>query len=133
MTLLLDAHTLIWALEDNPKLSLNVKDLITDVSNTIYVSAASIWEIAIKKSVKPDFPYDPGQIISLCSRVGFRFLAIGLNEMKVYNSLKVKDNETVNNDPFDKILISQAKTYEMKLLTHDYLVKKYNENCILGY
>lgn len=133
MQILLDTHTLIWALEDNPKLKEDAKDLITDINNTIFVSSASIWEIAIKSSVKSDFPYKVEQIINLCSKVGFRFIGIGLNEFKVYNSLKVKENEIVNNDPFDKILISQAKVNEMKLLTHDHLIIKYDENCIIGY
>ena len=133
MQILLYTHTLIWALEDNPKLTDNAKDLITDVNNTIFVSSASIWEIAIKSSAKSDFPYKPEQIITLCSRIGFRIIGIGVNEFKVYNSLKIKDNETVNNDPFDKILISQAKVNEMKLLTHDHLIKKYDEACIVGF
>lgn len=133
MRILLDTHTLIWALEDNPKLSAQARDLIINVENTIYVSSASIWEIAIKKSVRKDFPYNPEEIIKLCSRVGFNFLGIGLNEFKVYNNLSVKTGEIVNNDPFDKILISQAKVNEFKLLTHDHLIKKYDESCIVGF
>lgn len=132
MQILLDTHTLIWALEDNPKLSQEAKDLITDLNNTIFVSSASIWEIAIK-SARQNFPYNAEEMINLCSRVGFRFIAIGLNEIKVFNSLKVKENEIVNNDPFDKILIAQAKVNEMKFLTHDHLIKKYDENCIIAY
>ena len=133
MNLLLDTHTLIWALEDNPKLALPARELIIDVNNSIFVSIASLWEIAIKKSAKKDFPYDVETIISLCSRIGVRFLAIGLEEIKNFNNLKIKENEIVNNDPFDKILISQAKVNKMKLLTHDHLIAKYDEDCIISF
>lgn len=133
MNLLLDTHTLIWALEDNPKLTLPARELITDIQNVLFVSTASLWEIAIKKSAKKDFPYDAETIISLCSRIGVRFLAIGLEEIKNFNKLEVKENEIVNNDPFDKILISQAKVNKMKLLTHDHLIAKYDEDCIINF
>ena len=133
MQVLLDTHTLIWALEDNPKLNDFARDIITDMHNTIFVSTASIWEIAIKSSVKENFPYEVDKIISLCSRIGYRFLGIGVEELKVYNSLRVKENEIVNKDPFNRILISQAKVNGMKLLTHDYLIKKFDENCIIGF
>lgn len=133
MMILLDTHTLIWALEDNPKLSQDAKELIVDVKNTIFVSSASIWEIAIKRNAKQDFPYEPEQMINLCSRVGFRFIGIGLDEVKEFNNLKVKEGLSVNNDPFDKILIAQAKVNDMRFLTHDRIIVNYDEPCIIAY
>lgn len=133
MNILLDTHTLIWALEDNPKLNDFARDIVTNLDNQIFVSTASIWEIAIKQSARKDFPYEPEVIINLSSRAGFRFLAIGLEEMKKYNNLKVKDNKYVNNDPFDKMLISQAKANNFKLLTHDSVIAYYDEPCIICY
>lgn len=133
MQLLLDTHVMIWALEDNPKLTEQIRDYIVDSNNQIFVSTASIWEIAIKKSVKEDFQYEPKKIISLCAQAGFRFLAIGLDEIIAYNSLAIKENEQVNNDPVDKILISQAKTNNMRLISHDRMIAKYNEPCIIHF
>lgn len=51
MKFLLDTHVLIWSLQDNERLSHQIKTLINDVHNEIYISAASIWEIAIKSSL----------------------------------------------------------------------------------
>lgn len=133
MMILLDTHTLIWALEDNPKLSEDAKDLITDINNSIFVSSASIWEIAIKRNAKQNFPYDPNEIIKLCSRVGFRFIGIGLDEVREYNNLKIKEGSTVNNDPFDKILIAQAKVNNLRFLSHDRMMSYYDEPCIINY
>ena len=56
---------------------------------------------------------------------------IGLNEFKVYNSLKVKDNEHIKNDPFDKILLAQAMSENMILITHDKKFKAYSNSNIL--
>lgn len=131
MQLLLDTHTLIWALEDNPKLKEEARDLITDIKNQIFVSIASLWEIAIKKSVKKNFPYNPETIINLCSRIGFRFLGIGIEEIKKYGSLSVKKGCEENKDPFDKILAIQAKNNKMMFLTHDHIFKAYDEPCII--
>lgn len=133
MNILLDTHTVIWALEDNPKLTDVARDLITNIDNQIFVSSASIWEIAIKQSVKKDFPYKANDIVTLSSRACFRFLGLGLEEIINYNDLKIKDGKYVNNDPFDKILVSQAKVNEMKLLTHDSVMAFYDESCIISY
>lgn len=133
MNILLDTHTVIWALEDNPKLTDVARDLITNIDNQIFVSSASIWEIAIKQSVKKDFPYKANDIVTLSSRAGFRFLGLGLEEIINYNDLKIKDGKYVNNGPFDKILVSQAKVNEMKLLTHDSVMAFYDESCIISY
>lgn len=130
MQVLLDTHTLIWALEDNPKLNDKAKEIILNLNNQIFVSAASIWEIAIKKSIKEDFPYNAKDLISYSAKAGFRFLGIGLDEIVGLNTLKVKEGSFVNNDPFDKILVSQAKVNKMLFLTHDHVIKQYDEPCV---
>ena len=54
MKLLLDTHIILWALDDNPKLSNKARTLIMDIKNEIYYSSASIWEITIKYMSRPD-------------------------------------------------------------------------------
>ena len=73
MRLLLDTHTLIWALQDNPKLPNDIRSMIVDLDNQIFVSVISIYEIALKHDKYPDFEYNPEEIVNLCQKVGFIF------------------------------------------------------------
>ena len=72
MKLLLDTHIILWALDDNPKLSEQAKDLIMDADNDVYYSAASVWETTIKYMTKPDKIRISGSKLSeLCRKMGY--------------------------------------------------------------
>lgn len=72
MKLLLDTHIILWALNDNPKLSEQAKDLIMDADNNVYYSAASVWETTIKYMTKPDKIRISGSKLSeLCRKMGY--------------------------------------------------------------
>lgn len=131
MKYLLDTHTLIWALEDNPKLTDSIREIILNERNIIYVSVASIWEIALKEKKMDGHFYSSDAIVNYCQRAGYIFLSVCVESVLNTKSLLIKENEYINSDPFDNILVAQAKTNNMILLTHDSNMKHYNERCIL--
>ena len=120
MKLLLDTHTLIWALEDSPRLPLGVRDAIIDESNQIYVSALSLWEIAIKHKKRADsMPYSASEIKNFAVRSGYIFLSLSLDAISIYDGFDFG----VLNDPFDRMLLCQSQANNMRLLTHDEKLK----------
>ena len=97
MKLLLDTHIILWALDDNPKLSEQAKALIMDVDNDVYYSAASVWETTIKYMAKPDKIRLSGSKLSeLCRKMGYQMLPItdkhvGVLETLVFHSEHYQD------------------------------------------
>ena len=116
MKILLDTHTLIWALEDSPRLPLAVRDAIIDESNQIYVSTLSLWEIAIKHKKRADvMPYSANEIRNYAMRSGYIFLSLSLDAISVYDNFDFG----ILSDPFDRMLLCQSQSHNMRLLTHD--------------
>ncbi|MCX8086010.1 MAG: type II toxin-antitoxin system VapC family toxin [Rhodocyclaceae bacterium] len=77
MRLLLDTHILLWALAGSPRLSKLAEELIRDPANDLYVSTASIWEIAIKHALgKGDMPISGARAAHLCAQAGYRELPV---------------------------------------------------------
>ena len=112
MQLLLDTHTLIWWLANNPTLANEAKDAIGNPDNLVFVSAASAWEIAIKKSLgKLQAPDDLAVQIK---KKNFISLAINID-----HALKVEKLPLHHQDPFDRILIAQAMHEQMIIVTRD--------------
>ena len=123
MKLLLDTHVVLWALEDSPRLPLYIRDLIQDENNEIYVSAVSLWEIAIKHKKQPTaMPYSAEKIRNYCQRAGFIFLSLSLDSISLYE----KYDYSAHLDPFDQMLVAQSLCNNMRLLTHDEKLKLYN-------
>lgn len=122
MNLLLDTHVFIWFLNGDPQLSKTLKDLISDVSNKCFISIASIWEIAIKMSLKKlelqgSFP----QINEFINQNDFEILPITFDHLQVLLKL-----EFHHRDPFDRIIIAQALNENITLATKDPGFIKYN-------
>lgn len=112
MNLLLDTHVILWWLMDDPKLSPLAKDLISDVNSLIFISAASVWEISIKKNLgKLEVPDD---IDNVFLSNEFEDLPITLKHAQVAGSLPKH-----HIDPFDRMLIAQAQCENIRLLTSD--------------
>lgn len=133
MKILLDTHAIIWALTDDPALSKKAKAEISDSKNTIYYSLASIWEIAIKNVKAPErCPYNEKEIADLCNKSGFLLLDITAVHIYGLRNLTIKPGkELYNHDPFDRILLSQAKSENMKLFSHDTNFDNYDERCVV--
>ena len=119
MTLLLDTHLLLWvAAGTAPE---EARSYITDENNTLLFSPASIWEIIIKNSLgRPDFHVDPPALHR-------GFLDNGYRELVITGShtLAVGDLPPIHKDPFDRILIAQARVEGVSLLTADETVARY--------
>lgn len=112
MHLLLDTHTLIWWLAKNPTLSGEAIDAIANPDNLVFVSAASAWEIAIKKSLaKLQAPDDLAEQIT---EKRFTPLAISIN-----HALTIEKLPLHHQDPFDRILIAQAIWDKLTIITRD--------------
>jgi len=122
MRLLLDTHTFIWYVTDNPRLSANVKLLIEDENNEKLVSIASIWEMAIKHSIgrlnfSLPFMEFVGQQLSV-SNIGL--LEINLNHIEVVASLPLH-----HRDPFDRLIIAQSMAEQIPVLSVDAIFDDY--------
>lgn len=118
MRLLLDTHALIWALGDPAKLSPKSRSAIEDPANEIFVSAASLWEIAIKAGDgKLQVPDDLERAIFA---VGFQPLEIRFPHVRRLRSLPLH-----HRDPFDRILVAQAQHEDLAVVTRDGRIPTY--------
>jgi PIN domain nuclease of toxin-antitoxin system len=126
MNLLLDTHVALWAITDSPKLPQRARDLIQAPKTTVWVSAASIWEIAIKCGLgRGDMPVSGQDAVRYFQESGYRFLPLD-----VEHALAVESLPAHHQDPFDRILVAQALVEPMRLMTHDPLVARYSDTII---
>ncbi len=112
MNLLLDTHALIWVFSQDPKLSPAAAEAIRDGSNLVFVSAATAWEIAIKKALGK--LRVPGNYQEGLRRYRFTPLAITTE-----HALEVEHLPRYHDDPFDRMLIVQAQVERLTLVTRD--------------
>lgn len=121
MRFLLDTHILLWALEGSSRLSPDAFDLISSEDNDVFFSAASIWEIAVKHSLRrSEFQAEPKLIADEAKRAGLMELPITANVAS-----GVSDLPWHHRDPFDRLLIAQAKAEPVRLLTADRVLLAY--------
>lgn len=124
--MLLDTHIALWAITDSPKLSQKARELIESPKTTIWISVASLWEIAIKYSLgRGDMPISSQQAISYFRESGYRFFAV-----EAEHAVAVEELPSHHQDPFDRILVAQALIEPMRLMTHDSLVALYSDTII---
>jgi PIN domain nuclease of toxin-antitoxin system len=127
--LLLDTHIALWAVVDDRRLSAKARNLIDDPANDIVVSAASLWEIAIKHILARGTPND--MPISALEAFGyFRESGYELLEIAPAHFIAVETIPTLHADPFDRILVVQALSVPLRLLTHDPTVAAYSDSII---
>jgi PIN domain nuclease of toxin-antitoxin system len=126
LNLLLDTHVALWAITDNPKLSQKARDLIASPKTNVWVSAANVWEIAIKHSLgRGDMPVSGRDAMRYFQESGYRFLPV-----EAEHAVAVEELPAHHQDPFDRILVAQALVEPMRLLTHDPLVALYSDTII---
>jgi PIN domain nuclease of toxin-antitoxin system len=122
MNYLLDTHVLLWAINEPTKLSVSIKEKIQDTKNGCYVSIVSLWEIAIKISIKKLSV--EMELIDLFEIIGkSQFEILNLNQSDILQVAKLPFH---HNDPFDRILISQAQTNNLTVLTKDKAFSSYS-------
>lgn len=130
MRLLLDTHIALWAIADDPKLPAKARVLIADTDNTIAVSAASVWEIAIKHALTKRganrMPISGTQALKYFQASGYDMLPVTATHAAAVERLKPR-----HADPFDRLLVAQALSEPMRLLTHDKQVADYNDAIFL--
>jgi PIN domain nuclease of toxin-antitoxin system len=118
MTFLLDTHVLIWWLADAKELSPPARRLIADPSHLLYVSAVSIWEMRVKNRVgKLELPAD---FASVLAALPFEELSITHAHAHAVEKLPL-----LHRDPFDRMLVAQAKCENLILMTSDRALERY--------
>lgn len=123
MKLLLDTHILLWAAGQPDKLTGSAREMLLDTANALFFSAASIWEIVIKRSLgRSDFKVDPYRLRKMLVLNDYRELPVASE-----HALRVDTLPPLHKDPFDRILIAQARSEGMLLLTVDTAVIKYGD------
>jgi PIN domain nuclease of toxin-antitoxin system len=122
--LLLDTHILLWWLDDNPRLQPRLKRLLADGRHEIVVSIASIWEIAIKHQVGKLAASAPA-VAELLSEQGLHPLPVSVEHLAVVQTLP-----RYHGDPFDHILLAQARVERATLMTIDAILGRYGVPCI---
>ncbi|MDP1698946.1 MAG: type II toxin-antitoxin system VapC family toxin [Xanthomonadaceae bacterium] len=127
MNLLLDTHVALWAITDSPKLLQKARDLIASPKTIVWVSAANVWEIAIKHSLgRGNMPVSGHDAMRYFQESGYRFLPV-----EAEHAVAVETLPAHHQDPFDRILVAQALVEPMRLLTHDPLVARYSDTIIM--
>ena len=118
MNLLLDTHILLWWLDDSPALSSQARNAVADTDNLIILSAVVIWEIRIKQAL--------GKLMiaknfyEVTKKQAFEMLPITSDHAYAVGELPEH-----HRDPFDRMLIAQAKFEGLTVVTHDAIFKKY--------
>lgn len=123
MKILLDTHVLLWWLDDSPRLPLQMRELIADPERTVFISTATIWEIRIKQKLgKLDLP---GEFDAVLDAAEFQWLSISRIHADATAHLPFH-----HRDPFDRMLIAQAQSDSLILLTADERLAAYGKNVL---
>ena len=126
MKYLIDTQILIWSIIDTNKLSKKVLQILKNPANEIDISAVSIWEIAIKTSIKKlILPFEIKNIVREISRMNISILDI--NSLHL---IKVADLPFHHKDPFDRLIISQAIIENISVISSDNNFKNYDIDLI---
>ena len=121
MKLLLDTHLLLWAAGEPNRLPKEARNLINDPDNELFFSAASLWEVSIKRGLgRKDFKADPRLLRRGLLDNGYAEVPIRSDHVVVLDSLP-----PIHKDPFDRILVAQAVAEGIELLTTDSQLAKY--------
>ncbi len=119
MRYLLDTHILLWFLDDNNRIKDDLRKILVNPENVIYISVISAWELSIKLKTNPDFKLRTS-IRKVFSISGFDILPVTLED-----SLAVHKLPLYHKDPFDRLLVAQAKVEKLTLITSDTKIFKY--------
>ncbi len=127
MNYLIDTHLLLWAAYQPEKLSIKAKKILLHDENILMFSAASIWEVTIKAQIgRKDFKVN---------HRGFRrgLLDNGYEEIPInsFHTASIDQLPPIHKDPFDRLLIAQAITEGITLLTSDSTLAPYSDSVVL--
>ena len=122
--ILLDTHIALWAIADDSRLKPTARALIEAPDNVVAVSAASIWEIGIKHALgRGDMPLSAAEAVSYFRAAGYVLLDISADHAAAVETLPL-----IHADPFDRLIVAQALTEPLRLITHDDTVARYSDS-----
>lgn len=126
--LLLDTHTVLWMANEPEKLSDAARDAVLDSRNTRFLSIASVWEICLKvglKKIRLDVEADEMDAGTFFKRVSdeLLLLELPLRPYMIYETIRLPQ---LHGDPFDRMLVAQAKVEGMTLVTKDRFIRQYD-------
>ncbi|QXU40421.1 MULTISPECIES: type II toxin-antitoxin system VapC family toxin [Pedobacter] len=121
MAYLLDTHTFLWFVAGDSQLPISINKKLSDINQSCFLSIASLWEIAIKKQIgKLDLKIGFEELFRFAERNQIEIVSI--NETHLTTLLNL---EFINNDPFDRIIVSQAISENLTLISRDKKLKNY--------
>lgn len=121
MKYLLDTHILLWLQSEPEKIHPKIQTLLLENSTIVFYSMVNLWEIAVKNNLKrQNFNVDIDLLVSACEQNDFIRLDLQLAHVKQYQELPL-----IHRDPFDRILIAQAISENLCLITDDGIIKDY--------
>ena len=127
MKVLLDTHTFLWWIDDAPNLSAKAREILTDAGNTIYISVASGWEIAIKTGIgRLQVEGDPERFFP--EQIALNaFQALPIQMSHVLHTVHLP---FYHRDPFDRLLVSQSQFEDLPIVTRDPAIGHYEVETI---
>ena len=126
MRYLLDTHTLLWFLQDDPQLPEKIANEITNIDNNCYVSIASLWEIAIKINLgKLNIKFPFVKFASYLADNDIEVLQIGFDHL-----IQVATLDLHHRDPFDRIIIAQGLVENLTIITKDENFPSYTDRIL---
>ena len=128
--ILLDTHIILWAISKDKRLNNKIRNYLLNPNNEIYYSIASMWEAQIKYDLKK-LPISGTDFMHYCEQSGYHKLPIDDLHVKELSGLQRDESAPPHNDPFDRIMLSQAKAEGFTFLTHDPFFRGYNESCVV--
>ncbi len=121
MNYLIDTHILLWYIAGDIRIKADTRDKIESNNNLVFVSNASLWEIAIKQSIgKLNLNVSLSELFDFLKQKGFEILEYDINDLETLQTLPFH-----HQDPFDRIIIAQVKTKFLEIITNDTAVMKY--------
>ncbi len=126
MRILLDTHVFLWSISDDPRLGPSSRALIANQADQVMLSLASLWEIAIKHGLgRGDMPLSAAQAHGWMQQSGFLLLPLAVQHLMVLEQLPHH-----HRDPFDRLLVAQALSEPLVLLTADRALMAYACSCL---
>ena len=124
MRILIDTHYLLWWLDDAPELGERAKEIISEPTNIIFFSAASLWELRIKEGIgKVDLPASFSDVLA---QQAFEPLSVTAKHADALRGLPMH-----HRDPFDRLLVAQARVEGLTFLTRDKIIGLYDVDSII--
>ncbi|MBR0099752.1 MAG: type II toxin-antitoxin system VapC family toxin [Treponema sp.] len=130
MKFLIDTHILIWLAVSPERIPKSAFEIIENPQNDLYVSTVTLWEIAIKLSIKKlDLKgLEISDLVQICNEQGIKIVQLPVSAVSKYRILPIKDN---HRDPFDRALIALCISDGYVFLTHDSKINQYEEDGLI--